>query len=166
MTLSDIIRIWIRLMFLAWLGTLLLGSTAWAWTPDRIVGLEEISFTGARLGARSRDPLAPQYTGSWTHRAALQFRFNILDSLYWDNRAHTEVAASAVRTVGWWWTLGLRVHPQLDLFWEHHSRHIVDEQVPGREMYPTQQSRNFPVEDSYGLKLNVYLGERGRSILE
>lgn len=148
--------------WLVWV-LLLIADPARGWAPD-IISLEEVSLTGARLGAATRDPLAPQYTGAWNYRAALAFRFNILGALYWDNRVHTEAASSAVRTVGWWWMLGLRLHPQVDLFWEHHSRHIVDQASNSYDQYPEQKSRNFPVEDSYGIRFNLYTGDKGRAL--
>lgn len=121
-------------------------------------------MTGARLGEGSRDPLAPQYTGSWESRAALGFRFNILGSLYWDNYVHME-ATSVPKTVGWHWMLGLRVHPSVDLFHEHHSRHLMDEMSTTNQSYDGRIGRNnFPVEDSYGIRFNIYTGTKGKSI--
>lgn len=131
----------------------------------QLLDLEELSMTHARLGDASRDPLAPQYSGDWLYKTSLMFRFNVLGPLYWDNRVHTEATNGGVRTVGWWWMLGLRIHPNLDIFHEHHSRHIMDESSPNAILYGNK-SRNFPVEDSYGIKLNIYKGRNGWSILE
>lgn len=131
-----------------------------------LIQLEELSFTGAKLGAASRDPIAPHYTDKWEYRGNLNMRLNFLGPVYWDNRVHTETAQSGVRTVGWWWMVGLRLHPQLDVFWEHHSRHILDQPNPTEYSYENRSSRNFPVEDSYGVKLNIYEGPKGRSLFK
>lgn len=127
--------------------------------------MEEAYMTGARMGAASRDAQAPEYTGKWKHKVSLGLKFNTLESLYMDNRFHMETAAGQIRTVGWHWILGLRIHPSIDLFHEHHSRHVLDQESQSAKLYDKQTSRNFPVEDSYGIRLNIYMGKPGRSIL-
>lgn len=148
------------------LVTLLLLTLATPASAWHLVELEELTFTGAKLGSPSRDPMAPQYTDKWEYRGTLSWRFNILGPLYWDNKAHLETAVSSPRTVGWWWMAGLRITPQLDLFWEHHSRHILDQPNPSEYQYESRTSRNFPVEDSYGVALRIWEAPRGRSIFK
>lgn len=145
---------------------LLLISSSSALAEYRLLQLEEMSMTAAKLGAATRDPLAPHETGAWTSRVALNWRFNILGPVYWDNQAHMENTHSAVRTVGWHWMFGIRLMPALDIFYEHHSRHILDQESPTGDEYDRKASRNFPVEDSYGLKFNIYTGPKGRSIFK
>lgn len=141
---------------------LLLAGTAQA---RELLGLEEMYMTGAYLNPASRDPLAPQYTGDWDTREALAFRFNVLGALYWDNQLHMETALGAPRTVGWHWMLGMRLTPQLDMFYEHHSRHTLDQTSGSNDLYRGDPTRdNFPVEDSYGIRLNIYTGTKGTSI--
>lgn len=130
----------------------------------QLLELEEVYMTGAKLNGASRDPLAPQYTYRWEDRATLGFRFNVLGALYWDNILHTETAVGAPKTVGWHWILGMRVVPELDLIYEHHSRHLMDYPSPSDILYEDRTKDNFPVEDSYGIKLNIFTGTKGRSI--
>jgi hypothetical protein len=129
--------------------------------------LEEFSVQGAKMNAASRDPIAPEYTGYWDYRAQANFRFNLFEALYWDNNVHTEAAYGAVRTVGWHWVLGLRVTAQIDVFHEHHSRHAMDRRPDSYDNYGSAPRKNaFPVEDSYGIKFNIYNADKnGRSIL-
>lgn len=131
-----------------------------------LLNLEELTMTHARLGEASRIPQAPQYTGYWLYRTSLNMRFNFLGPLYWDNKVHMEATQASPKTVGWWWMLGLRVHPQIDIFYEHHSQHIMDTESPSAQLYKEQRSRNFPVEDSYGIKFNIYEGAKGWSIFD
>lgn len=131
----------------------------------QLIQLEELYMSGASMNPASRDPLAPQYTGYWESRAALKMKFNVLGALYWDNDVHTEAADGAPKTVGWHWVLGVRVNPQIDLFEEHHSRHLMDEASPTERMYPDYRTHHtFPVEDSYGVRFNIYLGTKGESL--
>lgn len=128
-----------------------------------LLDLEEVYMTGAKMGAPSRDPMAPQYTGEWENRAALGFRFNLLGAMYWDNYVHME-ATTVPKTVGWHWVLGVRLHPAVDIFHEHHSRHLLDEKSPTNYIYENPNRTNFPVEDSYGLRFNIYTGTKGKAI--
>jgi len=108
----------------------------------------------------NRDPYAPEYDGKWAYRAAADFRLNFMESIYWDNTLHTEALRSGpVKTVGWRWELGLRLSNNIDLFHEHHSRHIMEEDRDSRN-----GSNVFPVEDSYGLRIKFIERPRGRSV--
>lgn len=130
----------------------------------RPLELEEFSFQQAKLGEKSRDPLAPEYTGYWKYRTQADFRIGILGAGYWDNKVHAEAAEGAIRTVGWHWVAGLRITSQMDLFWEHHSRHTLDTKSPTSDEYRYPDRNNFPVEDSYGLRFNIYTGTKGKAL--
>jgi hypothetical protein len=98
-----------------------------------------------------RDPYAMEYTDDWLYRAATNFRFNFMGALYWDNYVHMEaVDGGTPKTVGWHWTLGLRLHDNLDVFAEHHSRHVMEDERPRIDGH-----NQFPVEDSYGIRFTV-----------
>lgn len=97
-----------------------------------------------------RDPYVPDTT-DWKYRVSTNFRLGLAKTIYWDNNVHTEaVQSGTVKTVGWHWILGLRVSKYIDLFAEHHSRHVME------EYRPTKDGHNvFPVEDSYGIKITI-----------
>lgn len=143
---------------------ILLFADSTALAEYHLVNLEEMYMTGARLNPTSRDPLAPQYTGEWESREALHFRFNILGALYWDNEVHMETT-TVPKTVGWHWMAGIRVVPALDLFYEHHSRHEMDGTSPSATLYDKGENQaTFPVEDSYGIRINIFEGTKGGSL--
>lgn len=102
----------------------------------------------------NRDPMTPQYTSdAYDYRAALQFDVSLLKYGTWENDVHMETLDSGeVKTVGWHWIAGVRAGRYLDLIYEHHSRHVMDEDQQSR-----QQDRNnkFPVEDSYGIRIHL-----------
>ena len=85
------------------------------------------------------------------YRASTNFRLGLARTLYWDNNLHTEaVRSGTVKTVGWHWIMGVRLTKMIDLFQEHHSRHVVE------EYRATKNGRNtFPVEDSYGIRITI-----------
>jgi|LakMenEpi03Aug12_release.lakeMendotaPanAssembly.Ray.scaffolds.fasta_scaffold30464_19 hypothetical protein len=133
------------------------------WSNFRLLQLEKFDIKYAQFKAYSRDPYAPQYTGYWKDRAAIEWRINVLKSLYWDNNMHLEtIDAKTVKTVGWHWELGLRLHKKLQIFHEHHSRHILDE--PGLELY--NGKNQFPVEDSFGIRIKLIDEKVGRGIFK
>src|SRR5690349_5709266 len=81
----------------------------------------------------NRDPYAPEYDGRWAYRASANFRLNLFESFYWDNNVHTEaIQSGTVKTVGWHWEAGLRISESIDIFHEHHSRHVMEEDRPTR----------------------------------
>lgn len=97
-----------------------------------------------------RDPYVPDTT-NMKYRASTNFRLGLARTLYWDNNLHTEaVRSGTVKTVGWHWIMGVRLTKMIDLFQEHHSRHVVE------EYRATKNGRNtFPVEDSYGIRIII-----------
>ena len=97
-----------------------------------------------------RDPYVPDTT-NMKYRASTNFRLGLARTLYWDNNLHTEaVRSGTVKTVGWHWIMGVRLTKMIDLFQEHHSRHVVE------EYRATKNGRNtFPVEDSYGIRITI-----------
>jgi hypothetical protein len=103
------------------------------------------------MDPNSRDPYAPQYTGQWEQRAALDWDLSVWKYGYWRNELHTETAGRVPKTVGWQWELGVQVGKHLDLFRAHHSRHIMDEPGPTRD--------RFPVQDSYGVRIHLITGK-------
>ncbi len=124
-----------------------------------VLNLEYYDFTYQKFKA-NRDPYTPD-VDNYADRASTNFRIGLLNNLmYWDNQVHTEtVDTGSVKTVGWHWVLGLRVTSQIDLFSEHHSRHVMEEYRPTKNGHNT-----FPVEDSYGIKIKLVDDPRRNTI--
>jgi hypothetical protein len=116
----------------------------------RLIDLEHFDMQYQEF-KNNRDPYVPDTT-KWGYRATANFRLAVHHIFYWDNSIHTEsVDNGTVKTVGWHWLLGLRVSKNLDIFSEHHSRHVMEEYRPTKN-----GSNTFPLEDSYGIRYTVY----------
>lgn len=136
------------LILLLVLSTSALGQSRSA-SKYRLLSLEDFSISYAQFD-HHRDPYVPE-RDDWLYRASTDFNISVLHTIYWHNNVHTEaVRSGSVKTVGWHWVLGLRVNKYMDLFHEHHSRHVMEEDresVNGKNV--------FPVEDSYGIKFKI-----------
>jgi hypothetical protein len=72
--------------------------------------------------------------------------------LYWNNILHFDQSGHTghVKHAGWQFEVGstlfkTRTDSSLDVFWQHHSRHILEE----------TREQHFPVYDRYGVRLNL-----------
>ena len=65
-------------------------------------------------------------------------------------------------TVGWRYEVGFKVG-QFEVFHEHHSRHVMEQTLPSYWDAEYQQHRphEFPVEDSYGVRVVLYERKKG-----
>lgn len=109
-----------------------------------------------------RDPYMQEYTTrtgrggeEWLGGAALNFNLNLLEykpnwNLYWDNRVHMDGTQVQVRHVGWQWDMGASAGEHVDLFYKHHSRHVMDEA-------PTA---GYPLRDAVGIRIKIVGGRR------
>lgn len=146
-----------------YLALLLLALTTPALSANyRLVDLEKLEFNYAQLTPNTRDPYLPEDTGKWKERTSLKFRMGLLNQkLYWDNNVHGETVNTGIfRSVGWQWELGLRITDKLVLYRDHHSRHVM-EKIPPKRFNAGSQ---FPVEDSYGIKLILIKETTGKGI--
>ncbi len=91
----------------------------------------------------------------WKYGAAVDMNYDILRytdyAAYMENHVHMAASNVAVRHVGWEYELGLHLGASIDLFWYHHSQHLMDEE---------RQAARFPLENYYGCRL--VLIEKGR----
>lgn len=144
------------------LATFLSLSTETVAGEFHLLELDELSFEGSRFGD-NRDPMTPWYSqDEYTGRAALRWDVRLLEFFYWKNYLHTEGVSSRVATVGWQWDFGLHLHKNVDLFYQHHSRHVTDTEQPQwyDEEAGTLRRQKFPVEDAYGVRLRFYTNEK------
>jgi len=66
----------------------------------------------------------------------------------WDHHIHTEtIDSGAVKTVGWRWKAGFELGKHLEIYHNHHSKHIMDERVDNPAY--GGKTNQFPVEDSF-----------------
>jgi hypothetical protein len=141
---------------------LLLSSPVYARGEYYLVNLEKMDFQYAHFKPETRDPYLPKYTHQWKEKTAVKFRMGLLGGrAYWDNNVHGETVDTGVfKSVGWQWELGIRITDQLSVFHEHHSRHVM-EALPEKRFNAGSQ---FPVEDSFGIKLRLIKETTGRGI--
>lgn len=99
--------------------------------------------------ADARDPYAPNYDNLWLYRVAADFNLSLGGVLYWNNYTHFETLKSQTpKSVGWQYEIGLRLTGFMDVYREHHSRHIFEEPSPYN-----RAGNSFPVEDVYGVRV-------------
>lgn len=67
--------------------------------------------------------------------------------LYWHNNIHGSVdqESKEYREVGWEFEMGSRINRYFDVFYYHHSEHVLEQ----------ERSYKFPLEDSYGIRINL-----------
>src|SRR5690606_17563458 len=62
--------------------------------------------------------------------------------VYFNNFVHTDGTNHQVRSVGWKWDAGVSLNSKLDVFYKHHSRHVMD----------AERDSKFPLENRYGIR--------------
>lgn len=107
----------------------------------------------------NRDPQIPELECSdWRGRVAAQFDLGLLKYGFWRNDVHAEGTEAKFMTVGWHWELGAKLGKQVELIYEHHSRHTMDKEQPYSWTPDTDYLRQnkYPVEDSFGVRIIFY----------
>lgn len=93
----------------------------------------------------------------WAYGAGANIDFHLLDTgsfaIYSRNWLHLSATDKQVREAGWQWDQGLRFFNKVELFYGHHSRHLLDEP-------PEPTAMKYPLTDTYGARLILY--ERAR----
>jgi len=91
----------------------------------------------------------------WKYGLAVRFNLDIIRytdyALYLSNRVHMASTQCCVRQVGWEYELGAHLGKHVDLFWYHHSQHILDQE---------RRTGRFPLQNFVGFRLIMI--ERGR----
>lgn len=163
-------------IIIAWL--LLQSSAAEAWenaTPAggepgqlHILELDRVTFDGGRI-VDYRDLYYP-YTQPggqpglggdpeiWQYNLNLGWDVSLLRfgdyGLVFDNNVHAASTDNQYRAVGWQYRLGLMLGPKVELYWDHHSQHILDA--------APDESHTFPLYNSYGVQIVLYQRPGGR----
>lgn len=124
--------------------------------------LERFSLKLMKFGC-NRDHQTPELDCyNYRGRVASEFDLRFVnDYLFWRNEVHGEGTDAKFMTMGWHYELGLDLG-KVELLWEHHSRHTLDQAQPyyWDQYYETIRPTKYPVEDSYGIRINFY--QRGR----
>ncbi len=124
----------------------------------KLLDVDSMNIEVARFKC-NREPMTPQYNcADYTGRVSANFNLRVAEVAYWDNNVHTEAIESTVKTVGWQYELGLHITKSIDLYWEHHSRHIMEGEQPlhVNERTGVVGRDRFSLEDSFGVRFIFY----------
>lgn len=121
-----------------------------------LIEMEHLDFEAYQF-ENNRDGYAPykdhrnaEGQEHWVNGAAMHWNVILAEydrwALYWHNRVHMGNTNVQVRQAGWEWEFGAHLTEKFDLFWYHHSQHILEAKT--QERYPLQ---NF-----YGFRINLY----------
>jgi hypothetical protein len=81
---------------------------------------------------------------------ALDMNIDICPHFYWNNHIHTTIDADQFRVVGWQTEIGVRLPYSVDLGFQHHSQHLLDD-----------YSKTLPYPNSDGIVLRWHIYEKG-----
>ncbi len=147
---------------IAALSPLLLG--AGVATGDNLVQLKEVAVDYKDFVSGGYDPLINS-NGLLGREMGTELNLtldtDVLSVFYFNNRIHgmtdelPGVGPGQFRTVGWQFQYGLRLSPALDIYYEHHSQHLLD--TPGISHYP--------VNNSIGVKLILFTTGRREALI-
>jgi hypothetical protein len=115
-----------------------------------------------QLGIRYRsffpggvDPLITQsgLRHNLDKEVALIMDIDLIGDCFWNNVVHSRtdtdnLGGGQFRTVGWQFDLGCHVFRNFDVYYGHHSQHLMD--------YNSTVWDHFPVEDSIGFTIWVF----------
>ena len=91
---------------------------------------------------------------TWHQGAAVLFDIDLVKyrewGLYMTNRVHGESTDKQFRSTGWQYEVGARWTDYVDVYWGHHSRHVLDDKGNGA----------FPLENIVGIRATFYKRDR------
>lgn len=127
-----------------------------AWGDDwHLLSLSEMTLESAKV-VNNDDPYFPYQdpkgaTGEhWTGYTAINFNLDLVEydhwGLYWNNRVDTFTTNDQYRTVSWEWEGGANLYDRAQLFWHHHSSHLLD----------AGSTEHFPLQNFYGCRVTLY----------
>lgn len=117
-----------------------------------LIELEQVYVNFKQYSQDTREPLLELNGPPGSHAdkgLELHLDTNFYRYFYWHNVVHGTTDQWGFRTVGWFFTAGVRLTDSLELQYEHHSQHVLDYQGPNP----------FPLEDSIGINLYLYRGK-------
>jgi hypothetical protein len=125
-------------------GVILMLVPVNAWT-GQMIEARELSLTYRKFHDSSRHPLL--YRTKPDSGIDLDVNMDIARYFFWDNKIHALMDQHQYRLVGWNFKVGLRVFQSLEVQYEHHSQHLLEDRYPYAP---------YPLEDSIGFKLILF----------
>jgi hypothetical protein len=123
-----------------------------------VLALDNMNIKVMKFGCNREFQIPEIDCKDWTGRVSSEFDLILFNKGFWRNELHGEAALGKFYSIGWHWELGVRLGAQIELMWEHHSRHTMDIEQPwyvDRRTLEVIQYR-FPVEDSIGIRFKIY----------
>jgi hypothetical protein len=123
----------------------------------RLLELDSLSTEVWKIGD-NRDPYFPysrpgdsnSTEEEWYGGAAFQINTTLIQiklwSIYWNNHPYMNGTRHQVRQAGWEWEAGGSYSRCLDLYWLHHSTHLLDQSSP----YP------YPLINRFGVRVTFF----------
>ncbi len=127
----------------------------------QLLSLREFSFDSYRLGNRRDSYLgyadpndATDETERWLGGFATNFDIDLIKygdwGLYHNNRVFGNGTTAQFREVAWQYEIGAQLGWQLQVYWNHESRHVLD----------SARDDNFPLTNMYGARYTFYRRDR------
>lgn len=139
---------------------LLITSSISSLAADRgkqnwFIQVDELSLQYKKFNQSARHPLF--YNSQMKEGIDLNMNTDLAFGLiFWDNKIHTTTNSAQYYLIGWQFKFGTHITEFLDVQYEHHSQHLLDDNYP---------YMSFPVEDSLGFTLRIIGGgDRGTSL--
>lgn len=154
----------IRKLVLSLLLVLFYAQSSLAEEPAklRFATLDRFSLKLMKFGCNREFQTPALSCYQYRARVATEFDLSFFnDYLFWRNEVHGEGTAAKFMTMGWRYELGLSLGI-VELYWDHHSRHTLDQEQPYYwDPYTGSWGQiKYPVEDSYGIRINIYERKR------
>lgn len=123
-----------------------------------VLDLDSFNIKVTKFGCNREFQIPEIPCRNWTGRTAAEFDIILFKHGFWRNNLHGEGAVGKFWTIGWQWELGLKLGKQIEVVYEHHSRHTMDVEQPYYIDRLDGQRKQFyyPVEDSIGIRFNIY----------
>jgi hypothetical protein len=121
----------------------LLAFTAEAGEHGDILKLRSLNIKYNNYFDGSRHPIV---TSQPKEALSINLDTDFLEYFFFNNKVHAVTDNGQYRLVGWNSLIGFRPFESLDVFYEHHSQHLLD----------TQGERKFPSEDSWGITIHIF----------
>jgi hypothetical protein len=125
------------------------------------LNLDYAAFKVSKLYC-NRDYIVPEVEcAEWKGAVSMEVDFSTAQvlgtSLFMDNLLHGEGTDAKFKSMGWHYELGL-THSRsgIDLGWEHHSRHALDQEVPILVIGDEERYGKFPVYDAVFLRFTLW----------
>jgi len=134
-----------------WLLVVVMGMIATSGLGEslRLLSLDRMAMRYARIADYHDSYFADVEHEQWFGHVSAQWDLSLLRygdyGLYWHNNVHGE-STKQFRQVGWQYELGIQLGRKLSVYWEHHSRHLLDATSADR----------FPLTNTYGLEITFY----------